>query len=280
MIKEKLLPVIKATLACMAVIFIAESIIGKQVLQFGSISIPLLPMLFAVVIGTIVTLPIIRDKISVWGKTFTEKEESFAAKMVGFSLLVLGTQYAGMIVPKLDMIIEAGPALIFQELGNLLPIFIAIPLAVKFGMGREAIGAGSSISREPSIAVMESKYGAGTPEYLGVMGIYLCGSIIGTIWFTVLGSTSIFTGLHPYALAAGSGVGSGSMLSAASGALAASVDPTLVQGVLSISAASNLLSCVLGSISLSFFGLPIAEKVYKMCQKEQIKTPEQAKVVQ
>ena len=278
MAKEKLLSATKATLACMAVIFFAESVIGRQVVQFGTISIPLLPMLFAVVIGTVITLPIIRSKISVWGKTFTEKEESFAANMVGFSLLVLGTQYPGMIVPKLDMIIEAGPALIFQELGNLLPIFIAIPLAIKMGMGREAIGAGSSISREPSIAVMESRYGAGTPEYLGVMGIYLCGSIVGTIWFTVLGSTSIFTGLHPYALAAGSGVGSGSMLSAASGALAASVDPTLVQGVLSISAASNLLSCVLGSISLSFVGLPIAEKVYKFFHKEPVKAPSKVQV--
>lgn len=257
----------KATLVCMAVIVMAQSVIGKQVLQFGTISIPLLPMLFAVIIGTIITMPIIRSKIAVWGKTFTEKEESFAAKMVGFSLLVLGTQYAGMIVPKMEMIIAAGPALIFQELGNLLPIFIAIPLAVKMGLGREAIGAGSSISREPSIAVIESKYGAGTPEYLGVMGIYLCGSIVGTIWFTVLGSTSIFSGLHPYALAAGSGVGSGSMLSAASGALAASVDADLAQGVLSISAASNLLSCVLGAISLSFIGLPIAEKVFGLCHK-------------
>lgn len=265
--KDKVISAVKAVAIATGVIFVAQKIIGKQVLEFGDISIPILPMLFAVVIGTAITLPFFRDKISVWGKTFTQKEEDFSGTMVGFCLLVLGTQYAGMIIPNLDSIIDAGLPLLLQELGNLLPIFIAIPLAVKFGIGREAIGACSSISREPSIAVIEGRYGEGSKEYVGVLAIYLCGSVIGTLWFTVLGSTGVLTGLHPYALAAGSGVGSGSMLSAASGALIGTIDPAMSQQVLSIAAASNLLSAVLGSLSLTFLGLPLAEKVFKICNK-------------
>ncbi|MGF1725690.1 DUF3100 domain-containing protein [Photobacterium nomapromontoriensis] len=260
--------VIKTTIVVMAVIFISQFVIGKQVISFGSVSIPILPMLFAVMIGMFISLLFVRDKIAVWGKFFTDKEESFASKMVGYSLLILGTQYAGMIIPNIDNIIDAGIPLLLQELGNLFPIFIAIPLAVKFGLGRETIGACSSISREPSIAVIQSKYGTGTPEYIGVLAIYLCGSVIGTLWFSVLGSLGTLTGLHPLALAAGSGVGSGSMLSAASGALVSTLSPEMAAQALSIAAASNLLSSVVGALSLTFIGLPLAEFMYKICNKE------------
>ncbi|PSV43360.1 DUF3100 domain-containing protein [Photobacterium indicum] len=270
--KLDLMPVIKTTLIVMAVIFVSQVLIGKQVISFGSVSIPILPMLFAVMIGMAISLVVVRDKIKLWGKVFTEKEESFASNMVGFSLLILGTQYAGMIIPNIDNILEAGVPLIFQELGNLLPIFIAIPLAVKFGLGREAIGACSSISREPSIAVVQGKYGTGTPEYIGVLAIYLCGSVIGTLWFSVLGSLGSLTGLHPLALAAGSGVGSGSMLSAASGALVSTLSPDMAAQALSIAAASNLLSSVIGALSLTFIGLPLAEFMYKICNKKEVAT--------
>ena len=75
------------------------------------------------------------------------------------------------------------------------------------------------------------------------------------------------TGLHPLALAAGSGVGSGSMLSAASGALVSSLSPELAAQALSIGAASNLLSSVVGAFSLTYLGLPLAEMMYKISNK-------------
>ncbi|AJR08464.1 DUF3100 domain-containing protein [Photobacterium gaetbulicola] len=260
-----------STIIAMAVIFIAQVVIGTKNISFGEINIAILPMLFAVTIGMIISLNPVRNKISAWGKIFTKQEESFSSKMVGFCLLVLGTQYAGMIIPNIDIILDAGIPLIFQELGNLLPILVAIPLAVKFGMGRESIGACSSISREPSIAVIQGKYGTGTKEYIGVLAIYLCGSVIGTLWFSVLGSVGPLTGIHPLALAAGTGVGSGSMLSAASGALVSNLTPEMAQQALSIAAASNLLSSVLGALSLTFIGIPLAEFVYKICQKKEVR---------
>ncbi|SUC05277.1 Protein of uncharacterised function (DUF3100) [Proteus mirabilis] len=162
------------------------------------------------------------------------------------------------------MILSVGIPLFVQELGNLLPVLIAVPLAIKFGFGRRAIGACSSISREPSIAVIQGRFGTGSQEYIGVLAIYLCGSVIGTLWFSVLGSLAPLTGLHPLALAAGSGVGSGSMLSAASGALINGLDEALAQQVLSVAAASNLLSSALGALSLTYLGLPLSEKIYKV----------------
>lgn len=248
----------------MILIFISQYLIGKIEIKIGMATIPLLPMLFAVIIGMILSTKYIREHLKCWGKLFTDKEENFCGKMVGIGLLVLGTQYAGMIIPNLDMILNAGIPLFIQELGNLLPVFIAVPLAIKFGFGRRAIGACSSISREPSIAVIQGKFGTDSQEYIGVLAIYLCGSVIGTLWFSVLGSLAPLTGLHPLALAAGSGVGSGSMLSAASGALINGLDEVMAQKVLSIAAASNLLSSVLGALSLTYLGLPLSEKIYKI----------------
>ncbi|MFM5855669.1 DUF3100 domain-containing protein [Aeromonas rivipollensis] len=259
--------VLVSTLATALLIFVAQYLIGKQEIRIGIAIIPILPMLFAVIIGMIVSAKPVKDRIPGWKRLFGEKEEGFCGKMVGFSLLILGTQYAGMIIPNLKMILSVGVPLFLQEIGNLLPILIAIPLAVKFGFGRRAIGACSSISREPSVAVIQGKFGTGSQEYIGVLAIYLCGSVIGTLWFSVLGSIAPLTGLHPLALAAGSGVGSGSMLSAASGALINGLDEALAQQVLSIAAASNLLSSALGALSLTYLGLPLAEKIFAISTK-------------
>nr|WP_323861960.1 DUF3100 domain-containing protein [Xenorhabdus sp. 5] len=67
----------------------------------------------------------------------------------------------------------------------------------------------------------------------------------------------------------GSGVGSGSMMSAASGALIHGLDEAMTQKVLSIAAASNLLSSALGALSLSYLGLPLSEKIYSIFNKNE-----------
>ncbi|MDC9598416.1 DUF3100 domain-containing protein [Xenorhabdus anantnagensis] len=90
------------------------------------------------------------------------------------------------------------------------------------------------------MTVIQGKFGTGSPEYLGVLAIYLCGSVIGTVWFSVLGSLAPLTGLHPMA-----------------------------QEVLSVAAASNLLSSALGALSLTYLGLPLSEKIYKILNKEE-----------
>lgn len=261
------IPAFRSIVIVTLVIFAAQVVIGKKEINIGFAVIPVLPMLFAVMIGMFVTSSYILERIKFWNKCFSKEEEAFCSKMVGYCLLILGTQYAGMIVPNLEMIVKIGIPLLLQEIGNLLPVLIAVPLAVKFGLSRRAIGACSSISREPSIAVIQSKFGTGSQEYIGVLAIYLCGSVIGTLWFSVLGSLAPLTGLHPLALAAGSGVGSGSMLSAASGALINGLDADMAQKVLSVAAASNLLSSVLGALSLTWLGIPLAEKVFAIMNR-------------
>lgn len=259
--------IIKGCLIVAAIVFVSQFLIGPIGFTVYGAKITLLPMLFAVVIGMVITTNTFKKLVKPFGKIFKKDDENFASKMVGICLLVLGTKYAGMIIPNLQLILDAGLPLLFQELGNLLPVFIAVPLAVKLGMGRQSVGAGSSISREPSIAVISEKYGIESQEGMGVLAIYLCGSVIGTIWFSLLGSIAPLTGLHPMALGAGAGVGSGSMLSAASSSLVAGLEPLMADKVLAIAAASNLLSSVLGAVSLTFLGLPLANMMYRLTAK-------------
>ena len=83
----------------------------------------------------------------------------------------------------------------------------------------------------------------------------------------MLGSIAPLTGLHPLALAAGSGGGSGSMLSAPSGPLNNGRAGAMAQQVLSIPPAPSPPSSALAALSLTYLGLPLAEKIYALTAK-------------
>lgn len=55
--------------------------------------------------------------------------------------------------------IQAGPALLLQEIGNPGTIFFALPLALLLSLKREAIGATHSINRETNLALITDMYG-------------------------------------------------------------------------------------------------------------------------
>lgn len=129
-------------------------------------------------------------------------------------------------------------------------------------MKREAVGATASISREPSLGVISEKYGINSPEGSGVLGTYLMGTVLGTIYFSFLGSVSIYSGLHPYALGMACGVGSGSMMTAASASLSAMVPKSMEQTILSYAATSNMMSSITGIIFLVFVSLPFTNFMY------------------
>ncbi len=59
---------------------------------------------------------------------------------------MLGIKYGTTVGPNIDKIIQAGPAFIAQEFGHILAPIVALPLALMFGMKREAVGATASIS--------------------------------------------------------------------------------------------------------------------------------------
>ncbi|MFZ4835305.1 DUF3100 domain-containing protein [Rouxiella sp. Mn2063] len=248
---------------CVLFIVIISEYIGESKLQIGATSISFLPMLYAVIIGVLMTPNILGKWIKPLGKFIGKKEIKITGNVVMISLLPLGVKYGTLVGPNIKEVINAGPALILQELGNLASVFIAIPIAVMLGMKREAIGACSSISREPSLGVIGEKYGIDSPEGTGVLGTYLIGSTIGTIYFGVISPLGLHLGLHPLSLAVACGLGSGSMMAAASASLAAAV-PEMSQQILAFAATSNMLAAFTGMYALIFIALPLSNFIYRI----------------
>jgi len=243
------------------IIVVATEIFGTKTFNIGPGQVVLLPMLFAVIIGMLITPDLLGSKIKALKKVISMQEVEKAGTYVMIALLPLGVKYGTLVGPNIVEVVKAGPAFLLQELGNLGTIFIALPLALFLGMKREAVGATASIAREPTLGVIGEKYGISSPEGTGVLGTYLMGTVFGTIFFGLLGGYAAATGLHPLALAMASGMGSGSMMAAASGALAEAV-PAMKDEILAYAATSNMLTGVTGLYSVIFLGLPLVNFLY------------------
>lgn len=221
--------------------------------RFGLIVI--LPMIFAMIFGGIISFPKL--------KLLQQKSMSQASTVMTVALMLLIAKLGLDIGPNLDHIFHAKGALLFQEVGHFIgTILLGLPLAVALGMGREAIGATYSVAREPNIAIIADKYGLESPEGRGVMAMYICGTLFGAIWMSILanlmGHLDI---LHPYALAMGAGVGSGSMMAASTGSIV-TLYPEMEESIRAYAASANLMSSILGIYIYMFFSLPLAAKLY------------------
>ncbi|MFX9058358.1 DUF3100 domain-containing protein, partial [Acinetobacter baumannii] len=71
---------------------------------------------------------------------------------------------------------------------------------------------------------------------------------IGALFIAIVaGFIASLNVFHPLSLAMASGIGSGSMMAAAAGAISAQVDPATAEQVMALAAASNLLTTTLGT---------------------------------
>ena len=255
----------KVTIISAIIIIITETI-GKVSIPVWRVSVILFPMLYAVVIGTLITPDLLGKKIKVLRKLVDSTEIKWASELVGMVLLILGVKYGTLAGPNMQKILAAGPAFLAQETGHILSPIVALPIALLLGMKREAVGATSSISREPSLGVIGEKYGIDSPEGNGVLGTYLIGTVVGTIVFGILGSVSIYSGIHPYALGMACGVGSGSMMTAAAAALTEVAPLEMKDTILAYAATSNMLSGITGVNFLIFVTLPLTNKLYTILE--------------
>ncbi|MCH3963433.1 MAG: DUF3100 domain-containing protein [Clostridium sp.] len=244
----------KIFLFALVLVIIAE-LIGEKKIKLGPGYLVFLPMLFALVMGLIISMPRL--------KLISTKEMSLSNEIMGIAVILFVAKIGATMGPTIVKLLESGWALCFQELGHFFgTVILGLPIALLLGLGREAVGATFSIDREPNIAIISEKYGMDSPEGRGVMGIYICGTLFGAAYIGLLagymGSLKIF---DPIALAMGSGVGSGSMMAAASGAIAA-VFPEKAKEIASFAAASNLITTIIGIYFTLFVSLPVANKLY------------------
>lgn len=241
------------------VLVVISELIGIFKFQLGPGTVVLLPMLYALVMGVFLSPRFL--------KVVNEKDMKDAGGLITVTLILLMARYGTLIGPSLPKIIQSSPALILQELGNLGTIFLGIPIAVFLGLKRESIGAAHSVAREPNVALIGDVYGLDGAEGRGVMGVYICGTVIGTVFYGVMaGYAAALLPIHPYSLAMASGVGSASMMTAAVGSLSA-MFPAEASMIQAYGAASNMLSGLDGLYISLWLALPIAEWLYKKSYK-------------
>ena len=133
----------------LAVIIVAiAEFIGIQ--KFGLIV--LLPLLYSLVIGAILSFPR-------WNFIKPAQMER-ASQMLSIGMLLLLTKIGLDIGPNISMIFDSGLALIMQEFGHFFGTLVfGLPVALLVGMKREAIGACYSIDREANVAIIAERFG-------------------------------------------------------------------------------------------------------------------------
>ena len=233
--------------------------------SIGKISIPLK-------IGTFILFPIFYSLI--FGmmsgpecfKILKTKEVKAASKLVLVCICPFIVKLGINAGANIDVVLSAGPALLFQEVGNLGTIFFALPAAIILGLKREAIGAAHSINRESNLALVTDMFGVDSPETRGSLSVYIVGGMIGTIYFGILASLVAYTGIfHPFALALASGVGAGIMMASATASLSI-IYPEMAAQISALASASETLSGITGIYVSIFVGIPLTKKLYNFLE--------------
>ncbi|MGH7716115.1 MAG: DUF3100 domain-containing protein, partial [Vulcanimicrobiaceae bacterium] len=203
----------------LVVVVIAE-LIGNRIIAIGQLKLVFFPILWALIIGAIVSTIATRRQAAWLDRTMQLRCTALVQAVLMLFIGKLGL-LVGSSIPKLFA--QSGGALALQELGHFFgTLALALPIAILLGVKREAIGATFSIGREPSLAIIAERFGMSSPEGRGVLAEYITGTVIGTLFIGLF--AAIITSLHIFdvrALAMGSGVGSGTLMAASSAAIAA-----------------------------------------------------------
>ncbi|MDR1730749.1 MAG: DUF3100 domain-containing protein [Synergistaceae bacterium] len=241
------------------VLTIVCEFLGTKIIKLPIGSIVFFPMLYAIVLGLLIGLP--RFGIL----SLPDQEDS--SYLINLSVMLLLARYGTLVGPNFFKIINSGLALILQEFGNLGTAVCAIPVAVWIGLKREAVGAGFSLAREGSLALVSEVYGLNSPEGRGLMGVYICGTLFGSIFYGLMASLVASWGIFSIeAQAMAAGTGSASMMTATVGALQA-LHPEKAEIIAAYGAASNMLTGLDGLYMSLFIGLPMSNWLYKVCYR-------------
>ena len=256
---------LRTHLTVLAIVVVSE-LIGSHTFSAGPGQVVLLPLLYAVVIGIGISYSVLGQYVPPLRNVVSKGVSETSAPLLTIALMPLAVKYGTTVGPEFNSLVSAGPAFLLQELGNLGTIFVALPVALLLGLKRESIGGAVSIAREATFAVVTERYGIESPEGRGVIGVYLTGTVFGTIFFGLLGGLAPITGLHPLALSMACGMGSASMMTACSASLAEATSTVPADRVLAFAATSNLLTGLTGIYVLIFVALPLVNRLYRLAE--------------
>jgi hypothetical protein len=249
-------------IALVVLIIVISEAIGIQQLSIGSsVSLTVLPLVFAVLLAMIIGIPLWRKGIL--KRVYSSANVGFASKYLIIIMLPLMAYYGAEVAPKIKEILSIGWVFLIQELGNLGTVIIGLPIALALGLRRRAIGATLGLGREGELAYISEKYGLDSEPGRGVLSIYLIGTLFGALFFSFFAPLLLQVGYDVRALAIASGMGSASMMTAASSTLAAH-EPEQSDVVLSYAAAAQLLTSFIGTYIMVFLAAPLQKFLYNL----------------
>lgn len=251
-------------MAAFVIVVIAE-FIGNVNIPMGGAKIVLLPLLWALLMGAALGLAAKRVPP---GISISSELQSAAAALLQPALLLFIAKLGLLVGGSLPKIAASGWGLLLQEFGHFFgTMLFGLPVALLLGIKRQAIGATFSVGREPSLAIIGERFGMKSPEGQGVLAEYLTGTVFGAVFIALLAGLITSMGwFNPLALAMGAGVGSGSMMAAAAGAIAAQQTPEVAKDVAAFAAASNLITTTIGTYFTLFLSLPFTIWAYKFLE--------------
>ncbi len=247
------------------VLVLVAEFIGNINVPLGPAKIVLLPLLWALLMGAAIGLASRRLPAGV--RVGTELQR-VAAGILQPALLLFIAKLGLLVGGSLPKIAASGLGLLFQEFGHFFGTMVfGLPVALLLGIKRQAIGATFSVGREPSLAIIGERFGMQSPEGQGVLAEYLTGTVFGAVFIAVLaGFITSLNVFDPLALAMGAGVGSGGMMAAAAGSIAAQQTPEVAKEVAAFAAASNLITTTIGTYFTLFLSLPFTIWAYKVLE--------------
>lgn len=251
---------VNCMIAALVLCVIAE-LIGPLKFEVAGVGVTILTMIWVIIMGILLS-PMLLGKI-IPPKFISSAEIRRAPFLLSLALYPLGIMFGINAGPQIGIVLKAGPALILQEAGNMMTMLIALPLGLLIGLGRSAVGGTFSLCRDTALGIIGDKYGLESREGMGTLGTYISGSIFGTLFYSFLAPVGLLIGFHPYALAMASGMGSASMMNAATAALVDAAPVMYTEQIVAYSATSGLLTAVTGVYVEMFLSLPLANWYYR-----------------
>ena len=177
--KYRIKQYVKIYLVTLILVVVFDSI-GTLQFDVGAGQVVILPMVFLIIAGSILGPQVL--------KFFTKEESELGGSLVLITSAPFMAKMGISAGANLSKLVAVGPALLLQEFGNLATILFSLPLALLLGLGKEAIGACYSINRDSNLALTTDIYGPDAPETKGTFGVYIVGSVVGTIFIGLLSS--------------------------------------------------------------------------------------------
>ncbi len=238
-------------------ILIADNI-GQIKIPVGKGMFILFPIFYAIILGVLSGPQVL--------KIVENKHVKAASKLVVVGICPFIAKLGITAGANIDVILDAGPALLLHGFGNLLGPLLALPIAILLGMKRESVGACHSINREYHMALVNNIYGPDSAEARGSLSIYIVGGMVGTIYFGLMASVIGMTGLfHPQALGMASGVGAGIMMVSASASLCA-IYPEWADTISTLASVGETMAGITGIYITMFLAIPMTDKLYKILE--------------